>query len=191
MKKLLYALLVTVSAFSFSGCRDEDNLPYPKTEEFPVVFTTLTTGANTYKLTDIAGSGNPVASFSIDLKGGDLSAVEAVEIYRSFRGFNVAATPAVGTGPRTLLRSVSPSSATIEVSINDAISGLTRATGASQTGARTPITRASLRENEGFLFTYELLLKDGRRIVYTPLSNGIVSGAQAIAPYSGTITIVK
>lgn len=191
MKKILYALLLTASAFGFSGCRDEDNLPYPKTEEFPIIFTTITAGQSSYRLTDVAGSGNPTATFAIEVKGGDPNQVEVVEVYRSFRGFNVPASgmAALGLGPRVLLRTVPPTSSSIEVSINDAISGLTRATGASQGGARTPITRASLRAGEGFLFTYELVLKDGRRIVYTPLSGGVVSGAQSTAPFSGLVTI--
>lgn len=155
-----------------------------------MVFTNLAS-QSTFKLSDIAGTGNPTATFSIEVKGGDLNAVEAVEVYRSFRGYNVAATPALGLGPRVLLKTVPPASADITVSLNEVITGLTRATGASQAGARTTLTRASLKENEGFLFSYELLLKDGRRVVYTPLSGGVVSGTQANAPYTGLVTVIK
>ncbi|WP_139919985.1 hypothetical protein [Hymenobacter sp. DG01] len=193
MKKFLYALLLAASALSVSACRDEDNLPFPKTEEFPLVFTNLTT-QNTFKLADVQGTGNPTTTFNIEVKGGDASKIEAIEVYRSFRGYNKPAagvTRAIGTGPRVLLRTVAPSSGSIEVSINDLITGLTRASGATQTGARVALTRASLEANEGFLFTYELVLKDGRRIVYTPLSGGIVSGIQASAPYAGIVTIVQ
>lgn len=193
MKKIFYALLLTASAFSFSSCRDEDNLPYPKAEEFPVIFTNITDGQSSYKLAEAIGSSNPTATFNIDVKGGDVSAVEAVEIYRSFRGFNVPATgtPILGLGPRLLLRTVPATSTIVEVTLVDMISGLTRATGTSQTGNRTALTRASLKATEGFLVTYELVLKDGRRIVYTPLSNGIVSGTATNAPFSGIVTIIN
>lgn len=191
MKKILYAMLVMAVSFGFAGCRDEDNLPYPKAVDYPIIFTTLTTGQNTFSLTDIAGTGNPTVTLNLDVKGGNLQEVETIEVYRSFRGFNVAATPALGLGPRVLLRTVAPNSGALQLSLNDIVSGLTRATANTQTGTRTALTRASLKETEGFLFTYELLLKDGRRIVYTPLSNGIVSGSQAAAPYAGLVTVVK
>lgn len=190
MKKFLYALLLAASTLSVTACRDEDNLPFPKTEEFPLVFTNLST-QSTFKVADVQGTSNPTASFAIEVKGGDANQIEAIEVYRSFRGFNVptSGNPAIGLGPRVLLRTVPPTSGDVEVSINDLINGLTRPSGPSQTGTRVAITRASLRANEGFLFTYELVLKDGRRISYTPLSGGIVSGIQASAPYAGIITI--
>jgi hypothetical protein len=192
MKKFLFAFSLMVSALSLSSCRDEDNLPYPKTEEYPIIFTNVTASESAYKLSDIAGTGNPTATFSIDVKGGDASKVDYIEVYRSFRGYNVAATPALGLGPRVLLRTVPPTSATLEVTLNDMINGLTRPTGSSQTGARTAITRASLKENEGFLVTYELVLKDQSRVVYTPTSAaGVVSGTSTNAPYSGSVTIIK
>ena len=197
MKKTLYALLLMVSAFSFSSCRDEDNLPYPKTEEVPVIFTNITAGQSSFKLSDIAGTGNPTATFSIDVKGGETSNIESIEVYRSFRGYNVppvttpVTDPTLGLGPRLLLRTVAPNSGNIDVTLNEVIAGLTRAAGNSQAGTRVALTRASLKENEGFLFSYELVMKDGRRVVYTPLSGGVISGAQASAPYTGVVTVVK
>lgn len=194
MKKPFLALLLAAVTLSFSACRDEDNLPYPQTEEFPVIFTTITAGQSSFRVAEVnAGTGNPTATFDIEVKGGESNQIDAIEVYRTFRGFNVPTTgnAALGLGPRALLRTVAPNSGSIDVSINDAINGLTRATGATQGGARTPITRTSLRTGEGFLFTYELVLRDGRRIVYTPLQRGVVTGAQANAPYSGLVNIVN
>jgi hypothetical protein len=195
MKKILYALLLMVSAFNISGCRDEDKLPYPKTEEYPVIFTTITAGQSAYRVADANGGSNPSATFAIDVKG-NTESVDVIEIYRSFRGFNVptSGTAVVGLGPRVLLRTVTPTSTSVEVNINDIINGLTRANGPLQVDPRiprVPITRASLRATEGFLITYELVLKDGRRVVYTPLSGGVVSGTSSSAPYAGVINITN
>ncbi len=188
MKKFLYALLLATTALGASSCRDEDNLPFPKTEEFPLIFTTVS-AQSTFKLADVQGNSNPTATFDIELKGGDLGKIEAVQVYKTFVGFNVPATttpptaPTLGAGgPVVLLTTVPPNSGSVQVALNDLIPGLTRATGANQGGARIALTRASLRASEGFRFTYALLLKDGRQITYnaTALS----------APFSGVVTII-
>ena len=183
MKKYFLAVLLAVTALGASSCKKDPKLPTPAVEEFPQIFT-ITGTQSTFKVTDIQGTGNPSASFSIDVRGGDASQVEAIEIYRTFRGFNV---PATGTavvalgGPTVLLRTVPPVSGTVDITVNDIISGLTRPTGASQTGTRAAITRASLKSTEGFLFTYALLLKGGRRIEFNQSFNA--------APFSGIVTV--
>ncbi|QIL75706.1 hypothetical protein [Hymenobacter sp. HDW8] len=184
MKKVLFALLVVISALGASGCEDDPDLPFPETKEYPQIYTNVT-AENAFKLTEVQGTGNAAARFDIQVQGGNANEVEAIQVYRQFVGFNVPAgttAPALGVGgPTVLLRTVPPTSGTIELTIDEVIQGLTRATGATQAGARTALTRASLRTGEGFRFTYALLLKDGTRIEYNPTFLN--------APFSGIVTI--
>lgn len=185
MKNIIYAALLVVIGLTSLSCKKDPKLPTPSVEEFPLIFTNTST-QSTYKLSDVQGTGNPTATFTIDVKGGDLDKVESIEVYRTFRGFNVPSGTAMPTlafgGPTVLLRTVPPASGSIEVTLTDIIANLTRATGPSQGGNRTAITRASLKANEGFLFTYALLLKGGRRIEFNQSFNA--------APLSGLVTIV-
>ncbi|MBD2768231.1 hypothetical protein IC235_10040 [Hymenobacter sp. BT664] len=183
MKKHFFAAILALTALGASSCKKDPKLPTPSVEEFPLAFINIS-AQSTYKVTDIQ-AGNPTATFFIDVRGGDASQVESINIYRTFRGFNVPATgnPALGFGgPTLLLRSVPPTSGNISVTLSDMIAGLTRAAGPSQGGTRVPITGASLRANESFLITYDLLLKGGRRIEYNQSFN--------TAPLSGTITVI-
>jgi hypothetical protein len=185
MKKVFFGLLVLISTLGISSCEHDPDLPYPATKEYPQIYTNVST-ENAFKLAEVQGSGNATARFDIQVQGGNPNEVEAIQVYRQFVGFNVptgTGTPAVGAGgPTVLLRTVPPTSATIEVTIGELITGLTRATGATQTGARTALTRSSLRAGEGFRFTYALLLKDGTVITFNPTFLN--------APFSGIVTIV-
>jgi hypothetical protein len=183
MKKILYAVLLAATTLGASSCNKDPKLPTPSVEEFPQIYTIIGT-QSTYSQAAIQGSGSPTATITLDVRG-DASQVEAIEVYRTMRSFNV---PATGTGtvalggPTVLLRTVSPASGDVVISVDDIIVGMTRPTGASQTGTRTAVTRASLRAGEGFLFTYALKLKSGRRIEYNASYNN--------APFSGVVTIV-
>ncbi|MCC3157289.1 hypothetical protein LJ737_08565 [Hymenobacter sp. 15J16-1T3B] len=188
MKKILYAALLAVSTLTATSCRDEDNLPFPKTVEYPVVFTNVS-ASNGFKIAEVQGTGAANARFDIQVEG-DVSKVDAIEVYRTFVGYNVPATttpptaPVLGIGgPTVLLRTVAPASGTVEVGIDELVTGLTRPSGASQTGARVALTRASLKSNEGFRFTYALKLKDGSRVDYSPTFLN--------APYSGIVAITQ
>lgn len=188
MKKLLYTALLAAVTLTATSCRDEDNLPFPKAVEYPLVFTNVTT-QNGFKIAEVQGTGAANARFDIQVSG-DVSNVESIEVYRTFVGYNVPAVttpptaPVLGLGgPTVLLRTVAPVSGTIEVGIDELIPSLTRPSGASQTGTRVALTRASLRSNEGFRFTYALKLKDGSRVDYSP--------SFLNAPYSGIVAITQ
>lgn len=185
MKKYIFAVLLAISALGATSCKKDPKLPTPGVEDFPLIYTNL--GAQSvFKLADVRGSGNPTAVINLELRGGDLSQVEAIEIYRQARTFNVPATgnPVLGLGGSTLLlRTVPPASGDVEIALNDLMPNLTRPTGASQAGTRVALTRASLQANEGFLITYALQLKGGRRIEY-------LAASFLNAPLSGTISIV-
>jgi subtilisin family serine protease len=186
MKKVLFALLVVISALGASSCEHDPDFPYPNTKEYPQIYTNVST-ENAFKLAEVQSSGSATARFDIQVQGGNPNEVEAIQVYRQFVGFNVptgTAAPAVGVGgPTVLLRTVPPTSATIELTIDEVIQGLTRATGATQAGARTALTRGSLRAGEGFRFTYALLLKDGTVIQFNPTFLN--------APFSGIVTVVQ
>jgi hypothetical protein len=190
MKKIFFGLLIILSALGTSSCEHDPDLPFPATKEYPQIYTNVS-AENAFKLAEVQGTGNATARFDIQVQGGDANEVEAIQVYRQFVGFNVPpppvppaspTAPTVGVGgPTVLLRTVPPTSATIEVTIDELLPGLTRATGNAQTGARTALTRASLRAGEGFRFTYALLLKDGTRIEFNPTFLN--------APFSGIVTI--
>ncbi|KUG06772.1 hypothetical protein [Solirubrum puertoriconensis] len=183
MKNVIVALLLLFVALSTPGCKDDPDLPFPETEEFPQIFTNLTPQSTFSAAAVQSSAGNPTASFNIELQGGDLNQVEAIELFSTFRGFNSAGTAGtLSNAPRILVKSLPPTSGSVEVSINELITGVTRAN-ATAGGARVPVTRASLRATESFTFTYELVLKDGRRIVYSPTFN--------TAPFAGTIAIAQ
>jgi hypothetical protein len=188
MKKILFALLVIISAFGSSSCKHDPDLPFPATTDYPQIVTNVS-AANSFKLAEIQGTGNATASFGIEVKGGNANNIEAIEVYRTFIGFNIpvprtpptAPTLAIG-GPTVLLRTVPPTSGIVEVNIDELIPGLTRVNGPShQDSPRTPLTRASLRVGEGFHFTYALLLKDGTRITFNP--------SFLNAPFAGSVFI--
>ena len=183
MKKIIYVALLVASTLGISSCKDDPNLPTPETVDYPIVRSTLTP-QSVYSLASVRdNSQNPSVSFTVEVAG-PVEQVESIEVYRSLRAFTTATGTVLAVEPRVLLRTIPPTTATIDVTINEAIAGLTR-----RGTPRTPLTRASLRANEGFLFTYELLLKDGQRVVFTPLSGGVVSGAQANAPFSGLVLV--
>lgn len=184
MKKIIYAALLVASTLGISSCKDDPNLPTPATVDYPIVRSTLTE-QSVYSLASVGNnSQNPSVSFTVEVAG-PVERVESIEVYRSARVFTTPTGTTLAVQPRVLLRSIPPTTATIDVTINEAIAGLTR-----PGTPRTPLTRASLRAGEGFLFTYELLLKDGQRVVFTPLSSaGVVSGAQANAPFSGLVLV--
>ncbi|UYZ59221.1 hypothetical protein [Hymenobacter latericus] len=180
MKNVITALFLLFVALGTPGCKDDPDLPFPKTEEFPQIFTNLTPQSTFSAAAVQSSAGNPTASFNIEVQGGDLGQVEAIELFSTFRGFNSSGAGALSNAPRILVKRLPPASGAVEVSINELIAGVTRAN-ATAGGARVPVTRASLRATESFTFTYELVLKDGRRIVYSPTFNN--------APFAGTIAI--
>ncbi|WP_046244495.1 hypothetical protein [Hymenobacter terrenus] len=184
MKKHIFAVLLAISALGATSCNKDPKLPTPDVEEFPQIYTNIT-AQSTYKVSEIQGGANPTATVNLDVRGGDANKVEAIEIFRQARTFNVPATGNATVGQsatRVLLKAVPPVSGDIQIPLSEMIAGLTRPTGASQTGTRVAITPASLKANEGFFLTYGLLLKGGRRIAYnTSFLN---------APFSGVVNIV-
>ncbi|GAB2965894.1 hypothetical protein GCM10027048_39880 [Hymenobacter coalescens] len=195
MKKILFALWLGVAAVSMTSCKDEDKDPLPKFEEVPLVLSALTTA--TYTQADARSTtANPVISLTTNVTGPNLDKVESVEIYKSLRNIvrNAQGQLALQTLPRVLVRTIPPAPTTTEISFNDLVANMQRrgpSSGSAFDAPLAPLTRASLTAQESFVFTYELVMKDGRRVVLTPTSGGIVSGTQAAAPYAGIVTIVQ
>lgn len=193
MKKVLFALWMGLSAFAVTSCKDSDKDPLPATESVPNV----TTANSTPTFTQAAArntANNPAISFTVSVTGPNIDKVESVEVYKTFRNIvrNAQGQLAIQTLPRVLVRSIPPSQTTVEVTLNDLVANLQRrgtASGAAFDAPLAPLTRTSLATQESFLFTYELLMKDGRRIVLTPISGGVVSGTQTAAPFAAIVTI--
>lgn len=193
MKKIMFALWLGFTAVAVTSCKDNDKDPRPATESMPNV--TSTNATPTFSQADARNAAiNPTITFTVNVTGPSIDQVEAVEVYKTFRNIvrNAQGQSTIQTLPRVLVRSIAPAQTTIEIPFNDLVANLQRrgaASGAAFNAPLTPLTRASLTAQESFLFTYELILKDGRRIVLTPTSGGVVSGSQTIAPFAAIVTI--
>ncbi|MCC2546997.1 hypothetical protein LJY25_11115 [Hymenobacter sp. BT175] len=181
MKKTLFALaLLASSMLGFSSCTDQDKLPAPETEDLPILFPRVTPGKDYFPISQSAAAPNsnptrPVFEFTID--PGDQREVEIdrIAVYRSYRrGTQIS--------PRLLVKEVSSFPATITMNSDEALRDLERINGAalttvypikpgSTTKEQDPTrTNNFLVRNDAIVFTFDYILKDGRRIVLTPLT---------------------
>lgn len=175
MKNFILAALLAFPFF-LGACSDEkraEEMPFPETEKVAFVFPDISATENSYALS----TANPVFTFSLDLKE-KANDIAQVLVYKSFqRGTNAA-----NRLPRVLQTTLTSFPATISVNLEQALTGVVR--------NNAPLTRALLIANDRFIFTFELVMKDGRTVVLTPLANGLVSGTQAAAPFAAIAIVV-
>lgn len=203
MKKIMFALWLGCTSVAMTSCKDNEKDPRPASESVPNI--TSLTATSTISQADARNAAiNPTVSFTVNVTGPSIDRVEAIEVYKSFRGIvaNTQGQNVLSTLPRVLVRTIPPVQTTIDITLNDLVANMQRrgtAAGASITAPLSPLTRASLTAGatgtplanlrESFIFTYEILMKDGRRIILTPTSGGVVSGAQTSAPFAAIVTI--
>ena len=206
MKKLLFSLLLLVSAGSVSSCQDKDKLPAPEVKSVPLIFPQVSSdpAKNHFnwqrsRAAESANPQRPVFEFTFDLGDQRDVQIRTVEVYKSYRR---GATGLIG--PRVLAREVTSFPATITINSQEAITGLQRMQGqdAPLLPLLFPVKAASptapnsqIVINDQIIFTFEYVLQDGSRVVLTPLNKvrvaspstpevEVVSGTQISPPFA-------
>lgn len=177
MKNIAYLFILLLFGGVFSSCEDDDKKYQPKTEDVPQIFPKKIADKDIYDLNTLAT--NPAISFRIDL---DTKGVEvaSVEVYKTLDA-------AVTFTPRILHTTLTTFPAEVNIPINDAITGIEIEDGE---GNLRPLAITDLGTSEDyedtFIYTFEIVRKDGQRIIYTPVDpDGYLLGSpQIFEPYA-------
>lgn len=190
MKNYVVSFLLLISAtIALSSCRESSKLPEPKNESVPLIIPEINPNKSFFPFrrsqlseqiridslsTRPSYYVRPEFEFIVNPSQG-YTELQTVEVYKSFRR---------GTssfGPRVKIADLTSFPATITINSQDALRGLLPSV-----GALLPVLAATAtgnnritRNSDAVVFTFEYILKDGRRIVLTP-----VSVDQALLPSS-------
>lgn len=191
MKKYFTRLLLLVSAVAaLPACRETSKLPEPATESVPLIIPEINPqksyfdyqlARNSVATTTASGMARPVFEFVVNPSKG-YTELQTVEVYKSFRRNNIL-------GPRVKVMDLTSFPATVSLNSQDAIKDLFASSPTTANPTPTPIlaTSTGARNNmfngEAIVFTFEYILKDGRRIVLTPLSTSTGSVGAPIGTF--------
>ena len=187
MKNIVFGLcLLIASGGALSSCKEDSLLPAPAAESVPAIFPQVTAGKDFFDLnaSKAATSSNPtrpVFEFTVDLgKERDLK-VQTLEVYKSYRRGTVL-------GPRVKVGDYTTFPAVVSLNSKDALQGLQRLSGTTLVNVQ-PANPDNFNNlvllNDAIVFTFELVVEGGRRIVLTPLNSfNAPTGTQSLAPYS-------
>lgn len=177
MKKQSYIFILFLFCGMLTSCEDEDKIYHPDTEDVPQIFPRIDQENNFYNLNDLAS--NPAYSFRVELDARGVD-VASVEVYKTLDA-------AVVFTPRMLVTTLTSFPAEVTIPINEAISGIeiTEEDGTTRPLAITDLG-ASPDYEDTFIYTFEIVRADGRRIVYTPVDeDGYLRGlSQIFEPYA-------
>ena len=206
MKKLLFGLLFVSAMGSLSSCKESSKIPAPDVTSVPLIFPKVSSvvennhfdtqraGASVNNLPRLTNPTRPVFEFSIDIPDQRDVQIQSVEVYKSFqRGISI--------GPRVLVGSYSSFPATVSLNSQAALTGLQRlffVTGVTLPTLRNLLGATDSNPNEVLtgdliVFTFEYVLKDGTRVILTPLTDvklatggpaKVISGTQINPPYA-------
>jgi hypothetical protein len=201
MKNYLASLLLLLSTgMTLSSCRETSKLPEPKNESVPLIIPEINPQKSFFPFnrsresvnTNIAsGVARPEFEFVVNPSQG-YGELQTVEVYKSFRRGQEGSTLAYG--PRVKVTDLTSFPATITLNSQDALRGLfPTATGTTPVLATSdnainrlvsPLVSptgnvADNIANDAIVFTFEYIMKDGRRIILTP-----VSAANTLLPSS-------
>ena len=191
-------LLLLSTTLALSSCRESSKLPEPKNESIPLIipeinpqksFFPFDQSSPSVSAAAAAGITRPEFEFIVNPSQG-YSEVQTVEVYKSFRRGLPGAT--FTYGPRVKVMDLTSFPATVTINSQDALRGLftspTSTTPVLATTA-TGINRivkplADGTPNDAIVFTFEYMMKDGRRIILTPVSdtNVLLPSSQINAP---------
>ena len=179
-------LLLLATAGALSSCRDTSKLPEPANESIPLIIPAVNPQKSFFSFTESRASVNtavtsnyvrPVFEFVVNPSSG-YAELQTVEVYKSYRR---------GTtfGPRVKVTDLTSFPATISINSQDAITGLYLNSPTVATPAPLPIkalTDAAINRiansGDAVVFTFEYVMKDGRRIILTPLNTTKDSGSE-------------
>lgn len=195
----LAALLL--AAGSLASCRETSRLPEPAYENLPLILPQINPQKSFFNSTIARISANsptaptlvrPVFEFVVAPSQG-YAELQTVEVYKSFYS-----NSSKSLGPRVKAMDLTSFPATVSINSQEAITDLYPAA----TPAKPipdPVVNTSVPQGNRLLpfdavvFTFEYVLKDGRRIILTPISKtpgsvGVAIGTQVNAPYAAIAT---
>jgi hypothetical protein len=195
-----FFLLLTATS-SLVACRETSKIPAPATEDIPLIIPEINSQKGFYNIITAKPSTNqltaqsltrPVFEFVVNPSkgGGD---IQTVEVYKSYRRD-------LKLGPRVKVTDLTSFPATVSLDSQEALRGL-YATSPVTGGAppqpvlgETASTINRVFNGEAVVFTFEYVMKDGRRIILTPLSTlsgsvGAPLGTFVSAPYAAVAEI--
>lgn len=200
MKKLLLSLLSLALLAGTSGCREQSRIPEPAVDSVPLILPEINPQKSYFDVTasrmsiNVAVASNtmrPVFEFVVNPSKGQAE-IQTVELYKSYlRGSRL--------GPRVKVRDLTSFPVTITMDSQEAITDLYPSSPIAGQSAPLPIkalTASLINRIElptiaqsAIVFTFEYVMKDGRRIILTPLSTtegtvGAPTGTQVNAPYA-------
>ncbi|GAB3576571.1 hypothetical protein [Hymenobacter daeguensis] len=182
MKKYVASFLMLLSAaVSLSSCRESSKLPEPKNESVPLIIPEINPDKSYFDFSRSSVSVNnatannitrPQFEFVVNPSQG-YSELQTVEVYKSFRR---------GTtfGPRVKYADLTSFPATITLDSQKALENLLPAPGAVAVLGSTANAINRIVRNDAVVFTFEYIMKDGRRIVLTPVSSDNVLLASSL-----------
>ncbi|MBO2011544.1 hypothetical protein [Hymenobacter negativus] len=197
MKNYFASLLLLLSAATtLSSCRETSRLPEPAYESIPIIFPEINPQKSYFDLVTsrysinalaTANATRPVFEFVVNPSQG-YSEIQTVEVYKSF--FRTASST---LGPRVKVIDLTSFPATVSINSQQALEGLFPTTPTTDIpnpiavlGA-SPTLQNRIINGNAVVFTFEYVMKDGRRITLTPLSTtvgsiGAPTGPQSLAP---------
>ncbi|MDO7847031.1 hypothetical protein Q5H92_11730 [Hymenobacter sp. M29] len=193
--------LLLTAASSLVACREDSKLPAPTTESIPLIIPEINPQKSFYDIISAKPSTNalaaqgltrPVFEFVVNPSQG-YSEIQTVEVYKSYRRD-------LRLGPRVKVMDLTSFPATVTINSQDALRGLYATSPVTGQAAPQPVlgeTSAIINRvfnGEAIVFTFEYVMKDGRRITLTPLSTtsgsvGAPQGTFVNAPYAAIAEI--
>lgn len=189
-------LLLLTAAATLSSCRETSKLPEPAYESIPLIIPEINPQKSFFDLVTSRYSVNalatnnatrPVFEFVVNPSQG-YSEIQTVEVYKSF--FRTAGS---SLGPRVKVADLTSFPATVTLDSQQALQGLFPTSATTDIpnplavlGANPTLQNRIINGN-AVVFTFEYVMKDGRRITLTPLSKTVGSinaptGVQSLAP---------
>ncbi|MDO7852782.1 hypothetical protein [Hymenobacter convexus] len=173
-----FFLLLTVAG-SLVACREDSKLPAPTTESIPLIIPEINPQKSFFdsrfsrpsnKMVADSGWTRPVFEFVVNPSQG-YSEIQTVEVYKSIRRKDVL-------GPRVKAFDLTTFPATVSINSQNASRDLFFANPMNNTTAVLGPNDTSPNRTlngDAIVFTFEYVMKDGRRITLTPLSTSTSS----------------
>jgi hypothetical protein len=192
-KHLTRFFLFLVAAGSLAACRDNNKLPAPAIESIPQIIPEVNPQKSFFnsrfsrpsnKMLADSGWTRPVFEFVVNPSQG-YSEIQTVEVYKSIRRKDVL-------GPRVKEVDLTSFPATVSLNSQQASRGLFFSNPMNNTTAVLAPNDTNpnrMLNGDVVVFTFEYIMKDGRRVTLTPLSTstssaGAPTGTFVNPPYA-------
>ena len=191
MKKFfLGLLLLTSAAGTLSSCKDDDKIPAPDREDLPLIIPrfhdkdTVTSFINREAAAAPRNTNTPRPVVEFEINPSNADQLQTVEVYKTYGSSPNATFTLFTLSPRVLAEKYDTFPAKFSQNSEQILTGLTRG-GVALIPNGDADRYNNFTVNSAVIFTFEYILKDGRRIVLTPLDrNGAITGTFANAPYA-------